>query len=173
MSEDKQILPLRKRILLYALVENLAYWFIGSFVWIPWYFSEPIGIVTMLVSVPVITALATIYCLKRTPTTMWKKEIWLLIATFIITCAIIDLLFWVTWRGNPILEWYLPISRVGIGNFIGYLEMIISSVIALVIALRFTRLQKSSFFNRLDERSLAVLGALFFALNLYFAITYW
>ena len=170
---DVQIPSIERRIFLYVLVEFLAYWFLSSFVWIPWVFSEWMGMLAMLVFAPLITAFATLYCLNKVSINVWKKEIWLIICAFLATSAIIDYFFWVTWRGHKILEWYLPISRVGIGNFIGYVEMVIASLLTLVIALRSSRLQRISLFNRLDEKIVAIFGVLFFLFTLYCAFTYW
>ena len=44
--------PLRERVFLYALVENLAYWLTSAVVWVPWYFSDTAGMVVMVVFVP-------------------------------------------------------------------------------------------------------------------------
>jgi len=173
VNRDVQIPSMGRRILLYVLVENLAYWFLSSFVWIPWYFAEWMGILAMLFFAPLITAFATLYCLNKVSIDVWKKEIWLIIGSFIVTSVIIDLFFWVTWRGHRILEWYLPISRVGVGNFIGYVEMVIASLLTLVIALRSSRLQRISVVNRFDEKIIAILGVLFFLFILYCAFTYW
>jgi hypothetical protein len=151
MNRDVQLPSIRRRILLYILVEFLAYWVISSFVWIPWVFSVSMGILVMLVFVPLITAFATLYCLNKVPMNFWKREIWLIICVFLATCAVIDYFFWITWRGHQIIEWYLPISRIGVGNFIGYLEMVIASLLSLAIALRSLKLQRITFFYRFDE----------------------
>ena len=45
--------------------------------------------------------------------------------TFIVTCAVIDLFFWVIWRGHEIISWYLPVTELGVANFIGYLELLV------------------------------------------------
>lgn len=150
-----------------------AYWVISSVVWIPWVFAEWLGILVMLVFAPLITAIATLYCLNKVSIDVWKKEIWLIICIFLLTCAVIDYFFWVTWRGHKILEWYLPISRVGIGNFIGYIEMVIASLLTLIIALPLPRLQRISFFSRTDERVIAIFGILFFLFAIYCTLTYW
>jgi len=173
MKGDVQTPSIGRRILLYVLVEFLVYWFLSSFVWIPWVFAEWMGMLVMLVFAPLLTAIATLYCLNKVSIDVWKKEIWLIICSFVVTCAVNDYFFWVTWRGHKILEWYLPISRVGVGNFIGYVEMVIASLLTLVIALRFSRLQRISFFSRFDERIIAILGVLFFLFTLYCALNYW
>ncbi|ENO12481.1 hypothetical protein MBGDC06_00656 [Thermoplasmatales archaeon SCGC AB-539-C06] len=173
MNKNQNIQPLSSRIIRYILVENLIYWLTGTIVWIPWYFAEWAGILAMITFVPFTIIIATLYCLHKVSMVMWKREIWHIIGTFVVTCAIIDLFFWILWRGHKILEWYLPITRVGIGNFIGYMEIIIISLITLIIALKISRLQKDGIGAKLKEIHLLVLGIIFFIINVYCAITYW
>jgi len=173
MKGSVQTASIGRRILLYALVEFLVYWVISSFVWIPWVFAEWLGMLVMLVFAPSLTVIATLYCLSRVSIDAWKKEIWRIVGSFVVTCAVIDYFFWVTWRGHKILEWYLPISRVGVGNFIGYVEMVIASLLTLVAALHSSRLQRISFSRRFDERIIGILGVLFVLITLYCALNYW
>ncbi len=173
MNINIQLHSLGRRIIRYILVENFIYWLTGSIVWIPWYFARWMGIVAMLTFVPLTIVIATLYCLHKVPMENWKKEIWLIIGTFVVTCAIIDLFFWILWRGHKILEWYLPTTQIGIGNVIGYLEMIISVIITLIIMQRIPRLQKTQLGSKINELHIAILGVIFFIINVYCAITYW
>jgi hypothetical protein len=173
MDNNNNIQSLSSRIIRYTLVENLIYWLTGSIVWIPWYFDDWAGIIAMITFVPFTIIIATLYCLHKVPLTIWTREIWLIIATFVVTCGIIDLFFWVLWRGHKILEWYLPITRVGVGNFIGYMEIIIIALITLIFALKISRLQKDGIGAKLNEIHLLILGVILFIINVYFAIIYW
>jgi len=56
--------PLRERVFLYALVENLAYWLTSAVVWVPWYFSDAAGMVVMIVFVPLTMGVAALYCAR-------------------------------------------------------------------------------------------------------------
>ena len=111
MYSNIQRHSLGRRIIRYILVENFIYWLTGSIVWFPWVFAKWLGIVAMLTFVPLTIAIATLYCLHKVSMENWKKEIWLIIGTFVVTCAIIDLFFWILWRGHEILEWYLPTTQ--------------------------------------------------------------
>jgi hypothetical protein len=173
MNPNVSLQSIGRRVLRYILVENLIYWLTGSIAWIPWVYSRWLGIVTMLVFVPFTMVIATLYCLHKIPVESWKKEIWLIIITFVATCAIIDIFFWILWRGHKILEWFLPTTETGIGNVIGYFEMIIFIFITLMIALRFPRLQKTGWGSKLNEIHIFILGVILFFINLYCAITYW
>ena len=173
MNKNQNIQPLSSRIIRYILVENLIYWLTGTIVWIPWYFAEWAGILAMITFVPFTIIIATLYCLHKVSMVMWKREIWHIIGTFVVTCAIIDLFFWILWRGHKILEWYLPISRVGIGNFIGYTEIIFVAFITLIFALKLSRLQKEGRCAKLNEIHLLILGVTLFIINVYCAIIYW
>ena len=173
MYSNIQLHSFGRRIIRYILVENFIYWLTGSIVWIPWVFAEWMGILAMLTFVPLTIVMATLYCLHKVPMENWKKEIWLIIVTFISTCAIIDLFFWVLWRGHKILEWYLPTTQVGIGNVIGYLEMVIAAIITLIIMQKMPRLQKAQLGLKINEIHIAVLGVIFFLISVYCAITYW
>jgi len=173
MNSNIQLHSLGRRIIRYILVENFIYWLTGSIVWIPWVFDKWMGIVAMLTFVPFTIVIATLYCLHKVPMENWKKEIWLIIGTFVVTCAVIDLFFWILWRGHKILEWYLPTTQIGIGNVIGYLEMIISVIITLIIMQRIPRLQKTQLGSKINELHIAILGVIFFIINVYCAITYW
>jgi len=127
----------------------------------------------MLTFVPLTIVIATLYCLHKLSMENWKKEIWLIIGTFIVTCAVIDLFFWILWRGHEILEWYLPTTQTGIGNFIGYLEIIIFAFITLIIIQRIPRLQKAQLSSKINDLHIAILAVIFFIINIYCAIAYW
>ena len=161
------------RILHYALVENLVYWSTGALVWIPWYFSETLGMVGMLVFTPVIIFLGTLHSLNKVPQIKWRKEVWVIIPTFVVTCVIIDLIFWVIWRGHNILEWYLPITRVGIGNFIGYLEMIVVGYISMELAFRSPRVRSIKKGLSFSLKFIIVSGVILFLFSLISAILFW
>ena len=173
MNSNIQLDSLGRRFIRYLLVENLIYWLTGSIVWIPWVYAEWLGILAMITFVPFTIIIATLYCLHKVPIKFWKKEIWLIIGTFILTCAVIDLFFWVLWRGHKILEWYLPTTQVGIGNVIGYLEIVIAAIITLIIMQKMPRLQKAQLGLKINEIHIAVLGVIFFLISVYCAITYW
>ncbi len=66
--------PIRERLFLYVLVENLAYWLTSAVVWIPWYFSDAAGMVTMIVFVPLTMGAAALYCLDGVPLGARGKE---------------------------------------------------------------------------------------------------
>ena len=161
------------RIQYYAAVEFLVYWLTGALVWIPFYFSETLGIIGMLVFTPLFILLGTLNSLNQTPQRSWRKEIWVIIGSFVVTCVIIDLLFWMGWRGKDIYEWFLPITPVGIGNFVGYLEMFIVGYISMVLASRFSIIKRIQAKLVLGYRSIVVLGVILFLFSLVSAILFW
>jgi len=168
-----QIPSMGQRVVFYSLMENLMYWFTGSIVWIPWYFSDVFGIAAMIVVVPPTMAAAALFALKQVPVETWKKEIWLIIAVFVATTIVIDFFFWILWRGHAVLDWYLPITQTGTGNFIGYIEIVVISLIIYVVAVKSSRLQNLQNKYLSNLKSIAVLATVFFVLNVFFAIRYW
>jgi len=173
VNSNIQLDSIGKRVIRYVLVENLIYWLTGSIVWIPWVYAKWLGILAMITLVPFTIVIATLYCLHKVPIKIWKKEIWLMIVTFILTCAVIDLFFWIIWRGHKILEWYLPTTQTGIGNAIGYLEMVISAIVILILMLKVPRLQKANLGAKITDLHIAILAAIFFLINIYCAVVYW
>ena len=171
--ESKTSSSLYYRIQYYATVEFLVYWLTGALVWIPRYFSEKLGIIGMLVFTPLFILLGTLYCLNQTPQQLWKKEIWVIIGSFVVTCVIVDLLFWVGWRGHDIFEWFLPITSVGIGNVIGYLEMFIVGYLSMVLASRFSIIKRIQAKLDFSYRSIIISGVLLFLFSLISAILFW
>ena len=161
------------RIFHYASVENLVYWLTGALVWIPWYFSEMLGMLGMLVFTPLFIFLSTLYSLNKVPQRDWRKEIWVIISTFVVTCVIIDLFFWVMWRGHKILEWYLPITKVGVGNFIGYLEMFVVGYISMELAFRSPRVRRLKKRLSFSLKLIIVSGVTLFLFSLISAILFW
>ena len=161
------------RIQYYTAVEFLVYWLTGALVWIPWFFSETLGIIGMLVFTPLFIFLGTLYSLNQTPQRFWRKEIWVIIGSFVVTCVIIDLLFWVGWRGKDIFEWFLPISSVGVGNVIGYLEMFIVGYLSMVLASRFSIIKRIQAKLVFGYRSIIVSGVILFLFSLISAILFW
>jgi len=173
MDADIPNSSIYRRILHYASVENLVYWLTGALVWIPWYFSETLGMLGMIVFTPVFIFLGTLYSLNKVPQRDWRREIWVIISTFVVTCVIIDLFFWVIWRGHNALEWYLPTTKVGVGNFIGYLEMIVVGYISMGLAFRspsVRSLQKKLSFSL---KRVIVSGVGLFLFSLISAILFW
>ena len=161
------------RIQYYVAVEFLVYWLTGALVWIPFYFSETLGIIGMLVFTPLFILLGTLNSLNQTPQRLWRKEIWVIIGSFVVTCVIIDLLFWMGWRGKDIYEWFLPITSVGIGNFVGYLEMFIVGYLSMVLASRFSLIKRIQAKLVFSYRSIVVSGVILFLFSLISAILFW
>ena len=164
---------LNNRIQYYAAVEFLVYWLTGALVWIPWYFSETLGIIGMLVFTPIFILLGTLNSLNQTHQRSWKKEIWVIIGSFVVTCVIIDLFFWVGWRGKDIFEWFLPITSVGIGNFVGYLEMLIVGYLSMFLASRYSIIKRIQVKLVFSYRSIVVSGVILFLFSLVSAILFW
>ena len=127
----------------------------------------------MLVFTPLFILLGTLYSLNQTPQRSWRKEIWVIIGSFVVTCVIIDLFFWVGWRGKDIFEWFLPITSVGIGNFVGYLEMLIVGYLSMVLASRYSIIKRIQAKLVFSYRSIVVSGVLLFLFSLVSAILFW
>jgi len=164
---------LLRRILGYAAVENLAYWLTAAIVGIPWYFSDTAGMTAMLVVVPITIFFATLYALRKVPENNRRSEIWVIAATFIVTCAIIDLLFWVIWRGYDAFEWYLPTNLLGTVNVIGYLEMVVICYVAFSLLSKSDRVRRMQERLRFGERFVVIVGILLFSFTLVSAILFW
>ena len=164
---------LSRRILRYVAAENLAYWLTGTIVWVPFYFSKDLGMAAMLIVVPITIFFITLYSLKRIPQARWRKEIIVINITFVFTCALIDLLFWVIWRDYNALEWYLPTTKLGAVNFIGYLEMIIMCHVTYLLASkskRFKGIQKKLKFG---DPFVIITGIILFILSFISALMFW
>jgi len=116
----------------------------------------------MLIFTPLFIFLGTLYSLSIVPQNVWRREIFVIILTFVGTCVFIDLVFWVMWRGHNFLEWFLPITRVGTGNFIGYVEMIVISCISMELALRSSRVMKIQEKLSFSLRTTTISGVLLF-----------
>jgi len=173
MSAESSIPVLYRRILRYAAVEFLAYWVTGAIVWIPWYFSDAAGMTAMLIVAPTTIFFATLYCLKRVPEISWSKEIWIINATFVVTCAFIDLFFWIIWRGYEFLDWYLPTNLLGTVNFVGYLEMIVMCYIAFRLVSKPGRVRRIQERIRFGDRFIVITGLILFAFSMTSALMFW
>lgn len=173
MDADIPYSSIYHRIFYYAAVENLIYWLTGALVWIPWYFSQMLGMIGMLVFTPIIIFFGTLYSLNKVPQSNWRKEILVIILTFVVTCVIIDLFFWVLWRGHNVLEWFFPITRVGTGNFIGYLEMIVVGYISMELVFRSLRVQSIKKRLSFSLRFIIISGIILFLFSLISAILFW
>ena len=164
---------LSRRIFRYVAAENLAYWLTGTIVWLPWYFSDTAGMLAMHIIVPVTVFFATLYCLKQISHERWRKEIWIINLSFVFTCVIIDLFFWVIWRDYNALEWYLPITKVGIGNFIGYFEMIIVCYATYILVSKSSRVMNLQKKLKFGDRFVLITGIILFILSLISALMFW
>ena len=165
--------PMRERVFLYVLVENLAYWLTSAVVWIPWYFSDAAGMVAMIVFVPLTMGVAALYCLDGVPVGARGKEAWVIAGTFIVTCAVIDLFFWVIWRGHDLIGWYLPVTELGVANFIGYLELLLIPWVVGFLASKVSWIRDAGLGSKLGWKGVAVLGAVFFLFSVYCAVYIW
>ena len=173
MNADASSQKLIHRILRYAAVENLVYWLTGALAWVPWYYSDTLGILAMLVLVPITIFFGTLYSFNKIPQSQWKSEIWVIIATFVITCGLIDLFYWVIWRGNNILEWYLPTTLLGTANFAGYIEMIIACLAALFLALRIKWVHRIQARLSFGIWVVVISGVILFLFSLVSALVFW
>ena len=165
--------PLFSRILLYASVENLVYWLTEALVWIPWYFSDNLGMLAMIAITPIFMFIATLYSLNEVPRSDWGSEIRVIVVAFVVTCAVIDLFFWIIWRGHGALEWYLPITVLGTVNFIGYLEIIVVSYVALRLAGSSGWVQGIHWRLSFSLRSIIISGVVLFLFSLVSALLFW
>ena len=165
--------PLSRRIFRYIATENMAYWLTGAIVWVPWYFSDSAGMLAMHIMVPITIFFATLYGLKRVPLERWRKEIWVIMPTFILTCIIIDFFFWVIWRDYNAKEWYLPITKVGIGNFIGYIEMIITCYLTYILASKSRRVINLQKKLKFGDRFVLITGIILLLISILSATFFW
>ncbi len=173
MTVDTTTPTLLRRILHYAAVENLAYWLTAAVVGIPWYFSKTAGMATMLVFVPITIFFATLYALRKVPEINWGSEIWIIAATFVVTCALIDLFFWVIWRGKDALEWYLPTNLLGTVNFIGYLSMIVMCYATFLLVSKPGNVRRMQERLRFGEGFVVIAGVVLFSFSLISASLFW
>lgn len=173
MGVDTRRPALLRRLLRYAAVENLAYWLTGAIAWVPWFFSDAAGMAAMVVVVPITVFIATLYCLKRVPEAEWKKEIWIIGTAFAATCGLIDLFFWVLWRGNNALEWYLPTTILGAINFFGYLEIVAACFAAYRLVSRPERVRRLQQRIRFGDRFVVITGVVLFLFSLTSAVMFW
>jgi hypothetical protein len=173
MTIDSTTQPLHRRIIHYAVLENLVYWLTAAVVGIPWYFSKTAGMATMLIFVPITIFFATLYTLRKVPQINWRSEIWIIAATFVVTCALIDLFFWVIWRGYEVLEWYLPTNLLGTVNVIGYLEMIVMCYATFLLASKPGRVRRMQERLGFGERYIVIAGVVLFSFTLISAILFW
>ena len=165
--------PLRERVFLYALVENLAYWLTSAVVWVPWYFSDTAGMVVMVVFVPLTMGVAALYCLDGVPVGARGREAWVVAGVFIVTCAVIDLFFWVIWRGHDPVGWYLPVTELGVANFIGYMELLVIPRVVGFLASRVSWIGGAGLGSRLGWRGVAASGVALFLFSVYCAVYIW
>jgi hypothetical protein len=154
-------------------VENLAYWLTAAIVGIPWYFSKTAGMTAMLVVVPITIFFAILYALRKVPELNWRSEIWIIAATFVVTCGFIDLLFWVIWRGYDALEWYLPTNLLGTVNVIGYLEMVVMCYATFLLVSKSGRVRRMQERLKFGERFVVIAGIILFSFSLISAILFW
>lgn len=173
MTVDSSTPNLPRRILHYAFVENLAYWLTAAVVGIPWYFSDAAGMMAMLIAVPVTIFFATLYSLRKVPEINWRSEIWIITATFVVTCAIIDLFFWVIWRGQDPLDWYLPTTPLGTVNFVGYLEMIVICYATFLLVSKPSRVRRIQERLGFGEGFVLIAGVVLFSFTLISALLFW
>ena len=165
--------PLSRRIFRYIATENMAYWLTGAIVWVPWYFSDSAGMLAMHIIVPITIFFATLYGLKHIPKEKWRKEIWIINLSLVFTCIIIDFFFWVIWRDYNAKEWYLPITKVGIGNFIGYLEMIIMCHITYLLTSKSERVKRIQKKLKFGDPFVIITGIILFILSFISALMFW
>lgn len=159
-------------ILSYIMTQNLTYWLTSVITWIPWVFAPSLGMMTMLIMVPITIVPATLMLLRKTPPSKWRNEAVKISYTYVIMYIVIDLLFWVIWRGHDPLKWFLPSNSLGTANFIGYIEVAVTPIITERLAEKSEKLRESFKIN-LTRTKVALVGTGLFGITLISAILFW
>jgi hypothetical protein len=151
----------KKEFLLFVLVGFTAYWFANAVLWIPWKINRLFGIVMMLLIVPILWGLSSLYCLIHIPIERRKNVKYIIAIVFLLIGVVSDFFFFAIWRGIP-EQLYHPTT------FAAYaLIIIVPMIIGIVSMKKDTKL--------ISNKSIIVytiLGIIFLGTTLY-SVQYW
>lgn len=153
-----------KELLLFFEVSFAAYWFANAVLWIPWKINQWFGITVMILLVPVLWGMSSLFCLRRIPINNWRKTKFVIAAVFLLVAVISDLFFFAVWRGIP-EELYRPTT------FAAYALIIIVPIITGV-AFRKTKTKEKKQISLINLLIIGGLGILFLVATLY-SVQYW
>jgi hypothetical protein len=151
----------KKEYLLFALVGFSAYWFANAVLWIPWKINQLFGIVMMLLIVPILWGLSTLYCLIHIPIERRKNAKFIIAIIFLFVSVVSDYFFFAIWRGIP-EELYHPTT------FAAYALIAILPIIIGTIS-------KKKDSKKISNKIIFVfiiMGILFLGITLY-SVQYW
>jgi len=151
----------KKEFLFFALVGFTAYWFANAVLWIPWKINQWFGIVMMLLIVPILWGLSSLYCLVHISVERRKNVKFIIAFVFLFIGAVSDFFFFAIWRGIP-EELYHPTT------FAAYALIVIMPIIIGLISMKKDAKQIS---NKVII-VLTFLGIIFLGITLY-SVQYW
>jgi hypothetical protein len=151
----------KKEFLLFTLVGFTAYWFANAVLWIPWKINQWFGIVMMLLIVPILWGLSSLYCLVRIPIERRKNAKFIIAMVFLIVSVVSDFFFFAIWRGIP-EELYHPTT------FAAYALIVIMPIIIWIVSMK----KDTKLISNKAIIIFTILGIMFFVTTLY-SVQYW
>jgi len=153
-----------KEAVLYSGVSISAYWFANAVLWIPWKFNHWLGIALMILLVPFLWGLSSIYCYSKTPFEKIKNTKFIVAIVFLFIAVISDFFFFAIWRRIP-EQLYHPTT------FAAYALIIIMPIIIGII-LHKKKINKYSKINIKNILIIWLLGIIFLIITLY-SVQFW
>lgn len=153
-----------KEILLYLGVSFSAYWFANAVLWIPWKFNQWLGISLMIILVPFLWGLSSLYCLRKTLFENIKSAKYVIAISFLVMAFLSDFFFFVIYRGIPD-ELYHPTT------FAAYALIIIMPIIIGIVLHK----KGNNKYNEVKVKNLIIIfvfGIIFLITTLY-SVQFW
>jgi predicted Na+-dependent transporter len=153
-----------KELLLYSGVSNSAYWFANAVLWIPWKFNQWLGIILMILLVPFLWGISSLYCFRKTSFDNIKSAKFVVAIVFLIIAVVSDFFFFAIWRNIP-EQLYHPTT------FAAYALIIIMPIIVGTIINK----RKTKKYTEINNKNLLIiwaLGIMFLILTLY-SVQFW
>jgi hypothetical protein len=151
----------KKEFLLFTLVGFTAYWFANAVLWLPWLINRLFGIVMMLLIVPILWGLSSLYCLIHVPIERRKNAKFIIAVIFLLVGVVSDFFFFAIWRGIP-EELYHPTT------FAAYALIVIMPIIIGVISMK----RDSKPIHNKAIILFTILGIIFLGITLY-SVQFW
>lgn len=155
---------LSRKAILFSLVSFATYWFANAVLWIPWIINKWLGITVMIILVPFLWGLSSIYCLKYSPIEKWSNIRWLISSVFLVISIVSDYFFFVVWRGVP-EQLYHPTT------FAAYALILIMPLIMSKFDIGTSKKETKIILNK-NLAKIGLLGLVFFILTLY-SVRFW
>jgi len=153
-----------KELLLYSGVSVSAYWFANAVLWIPWKFNRWVGVILMILLVPFLWGLSSLYCFRKTQFEKIGKTKYIVAIVFLIIAVVSDFFFFAIWRNIPD-QLYHPTT------FAAYALIIIMPIIIGIILKR-NNTKKYSEINNKNLIIIWVMGIIFLIITLY-SVQFW